>query len=335
MLWWLRRKVCGVELFNNCRTFGIVDADHLVQRHAPYFRRSCPGRPGCRPLIPTSDLLAPLSSATATGPPSGTSHTKHWHFAETGRAHRRACSRVANRLLKSEPRKNEMKILIALLLAPIVVVLGAIGIAYSGLYNVAATEPHSGLVHWIFSTTSHASVERQASKIDVPDLTDESLVKAGVNDFEAMCVGCHGAPGVVPEAMGQGLNPPAPDLAESAAHMSPAELFWVTKNGIKMTGMPAWGATHDDDALWPVVALMTRLAGMDAAAYEALVASAEGMGHHAAGDDHDEHEHGVGEPETTTADQSEPAHDHSTHEHKEKAPEKEEVPHDDGHDHEH
>lgn len=244
-----------------------------------------------------------------------------------------------------------MKILIALLLAAIVVVLGAIGIAYSGLYNVAATEPHSGLVHWIFSATSHASVERRASEIDVPDLTDESLVKAGVNDFEAMCVGCHGAPGVVPEAMGQGLNPPAPDLAESAAHMSPAELFWVTKNGIKMTGMPAWGATHDDDALWPVVALMTRLPDMDAAAYEALVASAEGMGHHAAGDDHDEHEHGEETsgsagangghdhgstvPESAPAGHSETEHDHSSHEHDDAPPAKEEVRHDDGHDHDH
>lgn len=176
-----------------------------------------------------------------------------------------------------------MKRLKMVLLAGLVVAAGIVGIAYSGLYNVAATEPHSGIVHWFFTTTSNASIKQRAKAIDVPELTDDSLVKAGVNDFSAMCVGCHGAPGVAPEAMGQGLSPPAPDLTESAARMTPAELFWVTKNGIKMTGMPAWGATHNDDALWPVVALILKLPELDADGYQALVASAQGMGHHAPG----------------------------------------------------
>jgi len=96
--------------------------------------------------------------------------------------------------------------------------------------------------------------------------------------------------------MGQGLNPSAPDLADSAAHLSPAELFWVTKHGIKMTGMPAWGVTHDDDALWPVVALLARLPELDADSYQALLASAEGVGHHEPAadqkdDGHADHQH--------------------------------------------
>jgi len=68
----------------------------------------------------------------------------------------------------------------------------------------------------------------------VPNLNDDSLVFAGVNDFNEMCLGCHGAPGQSPKAMGLGLNPPPPDLVESALEMSPAELFWVTKYGIKI-----------------------------------------------------------------------------------------------------
>jgi len=80
--------------------------------------------------------------------------------------------------------------------------------------------------------------------------------------------------------MGQGLNPPAPDLAEAAKEMTPAELFWVTKNGIKMTGMPAWGQTQRDDELWPVIAFLTRLPDLDSDAYQAMLASAAGMGLH-------------------------------------------------------
>jgi len=129
-----------------------------------------------------------------------------------------------------------------------------------------------------------------------------------------MCAGCHGAPGQDPEAMGQGLNPPPPDLAESALEWSPAELFWVTKNGIKMTGMPAWGATHDDDAIWPVVAFLTKLPDLDAAQYKDLMDSAGDMGHHAndaaaEGHSHDESGHSEGPPVEPEE------HDHSTHEH--------------------
>ncbi len=229
-----------------------------------------------------------------------------------------------------------MKTFTRVLLVAVIGVIAIVGFVYSGIYDVSASSSHSSIVGWVLSTTSHASVRRQAKDIEVPDLKDEGLALAGVNDFNGMCAGCHGAPGQTAEAMGQGLNPPPPDLAESAVEMTPAELFWVTKHGIKMTGMPAWGATHDDDAIWPVVAFMTRLPNLDAARYQRLLASAAGQGHHgsdsagaehshdegneAAGDashdhaeSHDE-EHGESvEPETVPEATEE--HDHSTHEH--------------------
>jgi len=173
-----------------------------------------------------------------------------------------------------------MKTLLTVAAVTLLAALGAVGFAYSGLYDVAASAPHSGLVSWYLSTTSRASIEREAADVAVPDLSDDALIRAGANDFDAMCVGCHGAPGQPLAAVGQGLNPAAPDLGESVQHMSPAELFWVTKQGIRMTGMPAWGASHDDDALWPVVSFVLKLPGLDAAGYQALLASAEGMGHH-------------------------------------------------------
>lgn len=174
-----------------------------------------------------------------------------------------------------------MKTLTTVLIAGLVAVIGAIGFAYSGIYDVGADSPHGGLAAWLLSTTSHASVERRASGVTVPDLSGPELLAAGASDFDAMCAGCHGAPGREPGAVGAGLNPRPPDLAQAALHMTPAELFWVTKHGIKMTGMPAWGVTHDDAALWPVVAFMTRLPELEADAYRSLVASA--LGHHAHG----------------------------------------------------
>ena len=195
------------------------------------------------------------------------------------------------------------KLLVTILILLIVAAAGIAGFALSGLFDVGADVPHGNVVSWLLSTASNASVERRATSIDVPDLTDSKLGLAGANDFKAMCAGCHGAPGQEPQALGRGLNPPPPDLAESAAHMTPAELFWVTKHGIRMTGMPGWGATHDDDALWPVVAFMTALPELSADDYQAMLAKAAGVGHHGSEGDM---------PAKTRAPD---AHDHSAHSH--------------------
>jgi len=52
--------------------------------------------------------------------------------------------------------------------------------------------------------------------------------------------------------------------------MNPAKMFWVTKNGIKMTGMPAWGKTHSDDKIWAIVAAVKNLNEMSPAGYDAI-----------------------------------------------------------------
>jgi mono/diheme cytochrome c family protein len=214
-------------------------------------------------------------------------------------------------------------ILMTLLVAALLMVVGGAAVIYSGAYDVSASTPHGGFSRWLMETAMRSSVEQRAEGIDVPELGDESLALAGINDFEEMCVQCHGAPGKEPGAAGQGLNPPAPDLAESAKEMSAAELFWVTRHGIRMTGMPAWGSTHTDDELWPVVALMTRLPELDAAAYEDLLSRAEGFGHHRNGAADEDHAHGDDrqQPREDTGntagseESEEPEHDHSTHDH--------------------
>jgi hypothetical protein len=223
----------------------------------------------------------------------------------------------------------EMIFLRALIIASIIIAAGIAAFAYSGVYDVGASSPHNGLSNWFMSTTSRSSIRRKASNIDVPYLDDDGLVLAGVNDFDAMCVGCHGAPGQSPAAVGQGLNPPAPDLSESAGEMSAAELFWVTKHGIKMTGMPSWGATHDDDALWPVVAFMVRLPKIDAGSYQQLKVDAQGAGHH---DAEDAGPHDQEEPATTTGGEN----DHNMHSHGDPPAVPAAEPVEDGHeDHEH
>ena len=58
----------------------------------------------------------------------------------------------------------------------------------------------------------------------------------------------------------EGMNPDPPDLKDVAGDTEPAELFWVIKNGIKMTGMPSFGKIGmDDKEIWSVVAFIRKL----------------------------------------------------------------------------
>lgn len=187
-----------------------------------------------------------------------------------------------------------MKLLTKLLFVLILVGAGVVGFAFSGIYDASATSKHSRVVHWLLSTAARKSIERRAQHITVPDLNNDALKLAGINDYNSMCVGCHGAPGLEAEAVGKGLYPTAPDLSESATQMTPAELFWVAQNGIKNTGMPAWGATHDAEALWPVVSFLVVLPELSAEDYQSMLVQAAGSGHHASGvsQTHDETQQG-------------------------------------------
>jgi mono/diheme cytochrome c family protein len=88
-----------------------------------------------------------------------------------------------------------------------------------------------------------------------------------------MCTGCHLGPGIEPSEMSKGLYPAAPQLARGD-DLSPAEQFWVIKHGVKLTAMPAWGKTHNDELIWDMVAFIRQMPKMSPAQYKAAVASA-------------------------------------------------------------
>jgi len=46
------------------------------------------------------------------------------------------------------------------------------------------------------------------------------------------------------------------------------EVFWIAKHGIKMSGMPSFGRTHDDETLWNITAFAMRLPGMTQEEYD-------------------------------------------------------------------
>jgi mono/diheme cytochrome c family protein len=94
-----------------------------------------------------------------------------------------------------------------------------------------------------------------------------------IGDMLRMCSGCHLAPGMKRSEMSRGLYPRAPEL-KRGSRLTPGEEFWVVKHGLKMSGMPAWGVTHDDELLWDVVAFLRKLPELTPDQYQAIVKSA-------------------------------------------------------------
>src|SRR5262249_46957806 len=132
---------------------------------------------------------------------------------------------------------------------------------FSGLYSVAATEPEPAPVAWVLVKVREASVNRHATDRPPMSLDDAAVVRAGAKAFATRgCINCHGAPGVEWQKFSERLRPDPPDLKEIVDQREPRELFWVVKNGIKMTGMPSFGATGvPDQEIWSIVAFLKKL----------------------------------------------------------------------------
>lgn len=141
---------------------------------------------------------------------------------------------------------------------------------WSGLYSVAASRGHWAVMEWFLTFAMRNSVKTHAYGIQAPPLNDADLVTLGAGHFHSGCAFCHGAPGVPISPVAQGMLPPPPDLATQMRPWRDRELFWIVKNGIKYTGMPAWAAQQRDDEVWALVALLRRLPSLDAQSYRDL-----------------------------------------------------------------
>jgi mono/diheme cytochrome c family protein len=192
---------------------------------------------------------------------------------------------------------------IAVLILGASIVLAAVAV-YSGLYNFAADDAHWGITTRIIEAARDRSIASQSDKITAPaGLQDAKMIASGAGEYAEMCTGCHLAPGMKETEMRAGLYPKPPNLIDHGAHRPAAQQFWIIKHGLKMTGMPAWGLTHDDGRVWSMVAFLQKLPELTPETYRELVESGEGGHHHneKGGRDHADqdkaHKHGPAEGE--------------------------------------
>ncbi|HKK41160.1 MAG TPA: cytochrome c [Bacteroidales bacterium] len=161
------------------------------------------------------------------------------------------------------------KIIITIIITLAVILAAFTAFIYSGAFDVSQLTPHKAITLWIINTTRDRSIDKRIKNIQVPPLNDTSLYAEGFMHYNEMCVICHGAPGIEPGEMTEGLYPTPPVFYKSDDMPEPNESFWIIKNGIKMTSMPAFGPTHSDQKIWAITAfLLNKMNNMSPGEYK-------------------------------------------------------------------
>ena len=148
--------------------------------------------------------------------------------------------------------------------------IGTLLFAFSGIYNVAASQGHWWITNRLLTVGMRASVRTHSLGIERPALNDPNMVRLGAAHFEGGCAVCHGSPlgGGTPIAAHMLPQPPRLDLL--VPHWDDEELFWIVKHGLKYTSMPGWVGFDRNDEIWAVVAFLRQLPGMGTAKYSEL-----------------------------------------------------------------
>ncbi len=212
-------------------------------------------------------------------------------------------------------------------LATLGIVAATAGIvAASGIVNVAANEPHSSFVYQTLAFARERSIASRSSDIKVPeDFADPERVRRGAGNYAAMCVNCHLSPDMADSEIRKGLYPTPPNLSAKTevpfTSRNAARDFWIIKNGIKASGMPAWSAGGmEDAAIWDLAAFLQKMPLMAKADYEQLVASSDGHSHgglaeHDHAGVHDDHHAEPAQPQPVAKSKKIHSHDHGSHKH--------------------
>ena len=143
---------------------------------------------------------------------------------------------------------------------------GAAGLAvlYGGWYNIGATAQHFPFVYRVLEEGMANSVRHHARDVRVPRLGGEQQLRLGAAVYRDKCLQCHGGPGVAQSTIGMSMQPIPGPLMDATQHWEARELYWITKHGIKMSGMPAWEYHLGENEIWAVVAFVTAMPAMRA-----------------------------------------------------------------------
>lgn len=159
---------------------------------------------------------------------------------------------------------------VGLVLGYVLMGLVVLAVVEFGLFDVRASTPHKRIVAWAAHKAMIDSMRLHSRHVQPPERFTPADVVAGFHAYDTHCVMCHGGPGVARAAWVKGMTPSPPYIVDSARFWTPAELFTIVNDGVKMTAMPAWGDTLGRGRVWNVVAFLEALPYLSPRDYDAL-----------------------------------------------------------------
>ncbi len=142
-----------------------------------------------------------------------------------------------------------------LLLASVFALLLFVGGALAFQFNLSAA-PEPGRMETLLAAKAKRLLIRRASWKEIPPPPEDmhTSIEEGDKLFGTECAACHGLDGQKLTDAGRWMYPRAADLTSpTVQRYSDRELFWIVKNGIRLSGMPAFGKVESDEHIWDLV----------------------------------------------------------------------------------
>jgi len=151
---------------------------------------------------------------------------------------------------------------IALVTVIVVLLAGLLGAGAFLRRGISARDDPTALEAFVARRMRHYAVPRTARQAGNPVPLTDAVLAEGRAHFADHCASCHGNDGRGDTAIGRNLYPKAPDMASSMTQsLSDGEIFYIIHNGVRLTGMPAWGdgTPEDDLESWKLVHFIRHL----------------------------------------------------------------------------
>ena len=143
-----------------------------------------------------------------------------------------------------------------LLVALIFLALAAVGviIGFTQIKLDALQEP-GHLETVLMTQAKHLLIQRSSREVIPPATINlQATIEEGDKLYATDCSMCHGSDGHTPTDYGRWMYPRASDLTSPMVRRySDSELFWIVKNGIRLSGMPAFAKVESDENIWNLV----------------------------------------------------------------------------------
>ncbi len=128
-----------------------------------------------------------------------------------------------------------------------------------GFVDTRANIPVGLADNWLGSAMD-ASTERHAPKQKNPVSATESNLIDGAKLYRDKCAGCHGSAINPNSDFGHSFYPRVPQFfGDQPPDMPENQDFYIIKNGVRFTAMPAWGNVMADSEIWQVIHVLTNI----------------------------------------------------------------------------